>query len=74
MDAVNRPLGIVADAVAAVVAAAVQRELLALGVDLPERVALFVGAAAVADVRREGWHISSPITAAESRPSPRDPE
>ncbi|MGW2580813.1 hypothetical protein ACWCYZ_05650 [Streptomyces virginiae] len=58
----SRPLGAVPDAVAAVVAATVQRELLALGVDLPERVALVVGAAAVADVRRDGWHISSPIT------------
>lgn len=70
----NRPAGVVADAVAAVVAAAVQRELLALGVDLPERVAALVGAQAVADVRSEGWHICPPITAAEGRPSPKDPE
>ncbi len=67
----TRPLGVVADAVAAVIAAAVQRELLALGVDLPERVALVLGTEAVVDVRREGWHISSPITtAAEGRPDP----
>ncbi|MER6197997.1 hypothetical protein ABT234_11615 [Streptomyces sp. NPDC001586] len=70
----SRPLGVVPDAVAAVIAATVQRELLALGVDLPERVALVVGTEAVAEVRREGWHIASPITAAESRPSPRNPE
>ncbi|WP_423833332.1 hypothetical protein [Streptomyces manipurensis] len=70
----TRQSGLVADAVAAVIAAAVQRELLALGVDLPERVAALVGAQAVADVRNEGWHISPPITAAEGRPSPKDPE
>ncbi|MFB7171110.1 hypothetical protein ACFCYM_09850 [Streptomyces sp. NPDC056254] len=70
----SRPPGVVADAVAAVVAAAVQRELLALGVDLPERVAALVAAQAVADVRSEGWHISPPITAAESRTDPKDPE
>lgn len=70
----TRPLGVVADAVAAVVAAAVQRELLALGVDLPERVAALVGAQAVADVRSEGWHISPPITAAEGRPSSKESE
>lgn len=70
----TRPLGVVADAVAAVIAAAVQRELLALGVDLPERVALVVGTEAVADVRRDGWHICSPTTAVENRTSPRSPE
>ncbi|MGP3686501.1 hypothetical protein ACTVZO_17645 [Streptomyces sp. IBSNAI002] len=64
----SRPLGVVADAVAAVIAATVQRELLALGVALPERVAAVVGSAAVSDVRREGWHISSPAVTAESRP------
>ncbi|MEU6294854.1 hypothetical protein [Streptomyces erythrochromogenes] len=54
----NRPLGLVADAVAAVIAAAVQRELGALGVELPERVAHVIGTEAVADVQRDGWHIS----------------
>jgi hypothetical protein len=74
VDAVSRTYGVVADAVAAVIAATVQRELLALGVDLPERVAAVVGTAAVADVRRDGWHISSPTTAADGHPDPRDPE
>ncbi|MFG2993979.1 hypothetical protein ACGFZK_32590 [Streptomyces sp. NPDC048257] len=73
MDAVNRPLGAVADAVGAVIAASVQRELLALGVELPERIAALLGEQAVADVRREGWHISSPTTAAEGRPDQRNP-
>ncbi|WP_405710027.1 hypothetical protein OG264_15970 [Streptomyces xanthophaeus] len=53
----TRP-GVVADAVGAVIAEAVQRELLALGVDLPSRVALVLGAEAVAAVRRDGWHIT----------------
>ncbi|MFD6874505.1 MULTISPECIES: hypothetical protein [unclassified Streptomyces] len=70
----NRAPGVVADAVAAVIAASVQRELLALGVDLPERVAAVVGTSAVADVRREGWHITPTIAAEAGRPNPKDTE
>lgn len=54
----TRAEGIVADAVGAVIAAQVQRELRALGLDLPEAVASAIGRSSIAAVRRDGWHVS----------------
>lgn len=65
----TRAVGIVADAVGAVIAAQVQRELTALGFPLPEGVARVIGASAVAAVRRDGWHISA-VPCALTAPAP----
>ncbi|MCP3758186.1 hypothetical protein [Streptomyces sp. TBY4] len=68
----TRPRVAVAEAVGAVIAAQLQRDLVQLlGQPLPDSVAALLGRNAVAALRQDGWHIG-PIPPTPE-PTPADP-